>query len=139
MTDPNNWRIICKKNIWGVADYYQKSILRTRPEDKLIIYVKGGLLAGIFEVASEPYKNHQQLFQTHKVWGKGESFPNRVNLNPLLILTEPIDIRSLLPRLEFIRNKKVWASYFFRAMLLIPQSDYEIIQSAMHERSKPLK
>lgn len=43
------------------------------------------------------------------------------------VLPEPADIRPLLPKLEFVKNKKSWGFYFMSGFREIAKEDYNIV------------
>jgi predicted RNA-binding protein len=59
-----------------------------------------------------------------------EVFPYRVKLKPVKIFDEPLDFKTLIPKLEFITNKKQWTGHLRTAMRTIPEEDYEYIMKA---------
>ncbi len=59
---------------------------------------------------------------------KSESFPYRIKLKPLKIFAKPVNFKSLIPELKFIKNKKKWSGHLMgKAMREIPEEDFELV------------
>ena len=128
ITTRENWEVIKDKNIWGVSERHKKTIMTVKIGDKLVFYVKQEVrgkeklppaIVGIYEVASEPYKDETEIF-------KGGLFPWRIRIKP--IKTGYLEFKPLIPKLKFIKNKDAWTGYLMgRAMRQIPEEDYKLI------------
>jgi len=134
VTTEENWKIIRKSNIWGVPERARRIIENVEPGDMLAIYVIQTRLrdkivpsrfVGIFEASSKPFYDESKLFVKYK----GKAFPYRIRLKPVRIFHKPLYVKSLVPRLSFIRNKRFWTVYFRRAMFEIPKEDFATIIS----------
>jgi predicted RNA-binding protein len=133
VTNEENWRVVKEKNVWGVAERFKSAIQRVKPGDKLIFYVMQtkkdkevvpSRIVGIYEVISEPYRDSTKIF---KAYGSESTFPYRVKLKPAKIFDKPLFFKELVPKLSFIRNKQRWSGSLRRAMVEIPEKDYNII------------
>ena len=133
VTTEANWNVVREKNVWGVGERFKKAIQRVKPGDKLIFYVMQtrknkdvipSRITGIFEAASEPYKESTKIF---KPYGTENTFPYRVKLKPIKIFEKPINFKKLVPKLSFIKNKQKWTGSLRRAMIEIPEKDYKTI------------
>lgn len=138
-TNRENWEIIKKKNLWGVPKRNKKSIERSNPGDKILIFVKQesvgdtvlpSAITAAFEIRSEPFEDVSQVFIKPLTMPGEETFPYRVKLKPVKIFDEPLDFKSLIPKLEFIANKKQWTGHLRTAMRTIPEDDYEYTMKA---------
>jgi predicted RNA-binding protein len=49
ITNKDNWNIIANECIWGVKYNQKRNLERIEIGDKIIFYVKGGIVKGIFE------------------------------------------------------------------------------------------
>ncbi|WP_048152773.1 EVE domain-containing protein [Methanolacinia paynteri] len=138
-TNRDNWKIIRKKNIWGVPKRNKNSIERSNPGDKITIFVRQenagdtilpSAITGAYEITSKPFEDQSEVFVKPPTMPGEEVFPYRVKLKPVKIFDEPLDFKSLIPKLEFITNKKQWTGHLRTAMRTIPEEDYEYIMKA---------
>ena len=128
ITTRENWRIIKERNIWGVEERHLKTLRRVKIGDKLVFYIKQKIgkgevyppmIAGIYEVASEPFMDEEKIFS-------GGLYPWRIRIKPIKF--GEIEFKPLIPRLKFIKNKKKWTGHLMgRAMREIPEEDYMLI------------
>ena len=81
-------------------------------------------ITGIFEAISEPYKDSTKIF---KPYGSEQTFPYRVKLKPIIMFEKPVNFKELVPKLSFIKNKQRWSGALRRAMVEIPEKDYNLI------------
>lgn len=132
-----NAEVVDKKHAWGVAKHYNKTIARVKKGDTLLIYAmqaKVGddllpsVITGEYLVMSDVYEDNSQIFQTPTFLGN-ECFPLRLKLKPLKLFKPPIEFKPLIPKLEFITNKKMWTGHIRGAMRVIPEEDYQNIIS----------
>jgi predicted RNA-binding protein len=138
-TNRENWEVIKTKKLWGVPKRNKKSIERSNPGDKILIFVrqeKAGdeiipsAITGAFEIVSEPFEDESPVFKKPPTMPGEEFFPYRVKLKPVEVFEEPLDFKSMIPKLEFITNKKQWTGHLRTAMRTIPDADYEYIMKA---------
>jgi predicted RNA-binding protein len=130
VTNQENWEVIREKNIWGVEERHRNSILKVKPGDKLLIYVMGTKkenetlpprIVAAYEAISEMFTDSSRIF-------KGKLYPLRIRLRPIVIFSRLLDFRELVPRLSFIKNKRVWAGYIRgKAMREISKGDFETV------------
>jgi predicted RNA-binding protein len=128
VTNPENWTIIREKKVWGVTERYKDKIKRVKPGDFLIFYVKPKKIAGIFKAVTESFKDEEEIFIGTEFW-EGKIFPYRIKLQPYTILKAPVAFEKLIPRLTFIKNKRVWGVYFRKQMQSISSMDFKRILS----------
>ncbi|MBP2132191.1 putative RNA-binding protein [Methanomicrobium sp. W14] len=138
-TNRDNWEIIRKNNIWGVPKRNKKSIERSKPGDKILIFVKQetvedtiipSAITAAFEIASKPFEDTAPLFIRPPSMHGDESFPYRIRLRPIKIFPEELDFKALIPKLNFITNKKQWTGHLRTAMRTVPDEDYDFIMKA---------
>ena len=128
VTNMDNWNIVKKRKTWGVSDRHKGQMEKVELGDILAFYVKGNQLAGTFKAISKPFKSDEVIFNSTG-FIKAEQFQYRVKLEPLLVLEKPIRFDGLVPKLQFIFNKKKWGTRLMgRAMFTIPKEDYELIE-----------
>ncbi|RLI82992.1 EVE domain-containing protein [Archaeoglobales archaeon] len=135
ITTADNWEVIKKHKVWGVSKRYEKTISQVKPGDVLIFYVmqtkeKDKVLppriVGKAKVSSEVFRDSTKIF---KGYGKEQTFPLRVKLTDLKEFQKPINFKELVPKLEFIKNKKYWTGYLRRAMVKLDENDVEVVMS----------
>jgi len=138
ITNEENWKIVKEKNIWGVPERHKNTIAKVKPGDKLLIYLKQErdkdkvVEPGIVAVydTSEVFKDGKKIFKSPPGMGN-EIFPLRIKLKPVKIFSTPIDFKSLIPRLKFIKNKQKWVGHIQgKAMREIPEEDFKLIMSS---------
>nr|MDO8081699.1 EVE domain-containing protein [Candidatus Freyarchaeota archaeon] len=132
ITNAENWEVVKNKKVWGVTDRHKNKISQVKPGDILIFYItKSYKVGGIMKADSEPYMGTEKIFSPTGFAAK-EIFPNRVKLKSQIIVDKPINFKELVPKLKFIKNKKVWAgSLQGKTMRLIPKEDYETIWTVL--------
>jgi len=120
-----NWEIVRKTNIIGSE--YKSKINLVKEEDIIIIYIKSPYtsIVGIFKVILF-YKDTKPIFH-EKV------YPYRLKLKPIKIAKKSVKIQSLLDDLNFIRNKKKWASNIYggKGIIQLSLKDYNTINKAL--------
>ncbi|RLI81303.1 EVE domain-containing protein [Archaeoglobales archaeon] len=136
ITTSENWKVIKQKNIWGVPERHKNTIAKVKPGDKFLIYLKQERdkdkiveprIAAAYEATSEVFKDSSRIFKSPLGIGN-ESFPLRIKLKPIKIFEKPVDFKSLIPKLKFIKNKQKWTGHLMgKAMRQIPEEDYNLI------------
>jgi len=136
ITNEENWEIIKKNKIWGVAEKHQNTISKVKKGDRCLIYVKQekigdelkeSRIVGEYEVISEVFKDSKRIFKSPPNM-RNESFPYRIKLKPIKVFKKPIEFKPLIPKLNFIKNKRKWSGHLMgRAMRQIPEEDYRLI------------
>ena len=139
ITNEENWNVIRKNNVWGVPERHKNTIARVKPGDKLLIYLKQERdkdkiieprIAAAYEVTSQVFKDSSRIFKSPPSMGN-ESFPLRIKLKPIKIFDKPVDFKSLIPKLNFIKNKQKWSGHLMgKAMREIPEEDYKLIMDS---------
>jgi predicted RNA-binding protein len=62
---------------------------------------------------------------------KGKVYPLRIRLRPIAVFSKPLDFRELVPKLGFIKNKRMWVGHIRgKAMREIPKGDFETVLEA---------
>ena len=133
VTNEENWKVVRKRNVWGVPERNKRQIDGVKVGDFLIFYVMPQRVMGIFKAVVEPFESREQIFSWGE-FGKWELFPHRVKLEPVIIREEPLQFKKLIPHLKFIYNKKNWTGHLRRAMRTIPKEDYDVVFSAISRR-----
>ncbi len=138
ITTEENWKVIKEKNIWGVQQRHKNTIAKVKPGDKCLIYVMSTKrdkdvipprIVAAYEVISEVFEDRSRIFKSPS--GKSsEIYPYRIKLKPIKIFEKPLDFKSLIPELKFIKNKKRWTGHIQgKAMREIPKEDFKLILS----------
>ena len=136
VTNRANFEVVKGKGIWGVTDRYSNKIAEVKSGDTLIFYLmqerseSGDILptaiGGAFVAKSKVFKDSKKIF-------KGEVYPNRIRVEPLIVPNTPVLFKPLVQKLSFIKNKQYWSGYFRRAMLKIPERDCKLILGALEK------
>ncbi|WAI01367.1 EVE domain-containing protein [Methanogenium organophilum] len=138
-TNRNNWEIIKNKNLWGVPKRNKNSIERSKPGDKILIFVRQekvgdailpSAITTAFEISSKPFEDETEVFKKPVTMLGEEVFPYRVKLKLIKIFKEEFDFKTLISNLEFITNKKQWTGHLRTAMRTILEEDYEYMLKA---------
>lgn len=135
-----NFEIVKQNLIWGVSDHHMSELTRVKPGELCAFYLisenygrerKDSAIGGIFEVASEPYKDTTTIFFPKKTTSKRASqevYPHRIQLKILTIFDPEISFKQLIPELTFITNKKRYSGHVMgKAMREIPDRDMALI------------
>lgn len=131
ITNKENWNVIANEHIWGVKYSQKRNIERIEIGDKIIFYVKGGILKGIFESNSMMYESKEKLFNPHPLYNQNEIYSLRIKLNLITPSILESNIMKILENISFIIKKKNWAVYFFRTLIKISKEDYLNIKKSM--------
>jgi predicted RNA-binding protein len=133
VTNQENWEVIRERNIWGVEERHRNTISKVKPGDRLLIYVMGTKkeneslsprIVAVYEAVSEVFTDPSRLF-------KGKVYPLRIRLRPIAVFSKPLDFRELVPKLGFIKNKRMWVGHIRgKAMREIPKVDFETVLEA---------
>ncbi|MEI6840961.1 MAG: EVE domain-containing protein [Methanomicrobiales archaeon] len=138
ISNRSNSEIVIKKNIWGVSNKYLLKISQVKPGDSLLLYTGQQMvekelippkITAVFEITSNFYEDQSKIFTSPLKLGD-EIFPYRIHLKLIKIFKPPVDFKSLIPKLNFITNKKMWTGHIRgKAMRSIPEDDYQFIIS----------
>lgn len=134
ITNSENWEVTRSKLVWGVSDRHRRTLARVKKGDFLVFYkvmeasgdeIHPPQVVGAFRAASNPFYDAKPVF-------KGDLYPHRVRVEPYVVPEKPVNFRDLIPKLEFIKNKRRWHTHLFgRAMRQIPERDFELILEAL--------
>jgi len=137
ITNRDNWNVIKKKKVWGVAKRHKNTISKVKSGDTLIFYVKQERkdkqilepkIVGIYEVVSEPFTDSSKIFKSPP--HLNETYPLRIKIKPVKL--GEVDFKSLIPKLKFITNKRKWSGHLMgKAMREIPEKDYKLIKGLL--------
>ncbi len=136
ITTGENWEVIRSRNVWGVSERHRNTIARVKKGDRLLIYLKQERkedrveeprIVAEYEVSSEVFRDSSRIFKSPKGLGN-ETFPFRINITPVEVFKVPVEFKPLIPKLEFIKNKKKWTGHLMgKAMREISEKDYRLI------------
>lgn len=139
ITTRENWEVIRSRNVWGVSERHRNTIARVKKGDRLLIYLKQERkedrieeprIVAEYEVFSEVFRDPSRIFKSPKGM-VSETFPFRINITPVEVFSVPVEFKPLIPKLEFIENKKKWTGHLMgKAMKEISEKDYRLILSA---------
>jgi predicted RNA-binding protein len=138
VTNSDNWAVTKKTNILGASAKYKNTLSRVKKGDKCLVYVKGQVISGEtigpkivaqYKIASTVFEDSRKMFVTPPNT-PDETFQLRLRLEPVTVFEPPIEFKPLIQRLSFLPNKTYWTGPIRgRAMVQIPQSDYDSIIS----------
>jgi predicted RNA-binding protein len=117
----------------GVDIKNRRKALRIGPEDRVLYYVsdKKGF-AATATVTSDNFEDHERIWKHHN---DQETFPYRVELSPDVVLEEPeyVDGYQVGPTLEYVKKwpPDLWPLAFFGMLHIIPQRDFNFIESEL--------
>lgn len=141
ISNRDNWNVIRDNNLFAVTKRDVNKINKLNLGDKILIYlsqqrletqeVLPPVISGAYEVISDAFEDDKVKFLAPPRL-VDESFPLRVKLKPLHIMAKPLEFKPLINDLEFITNKKNWASHLQgRSIREIPEADYLLINKRM--------
>ena len=131
ITNQKNWDIINDKGVWGVSQTYMNILSQVEMGDKILFYIKGGKVKGIFMAISKMYKNNEKVFNSTSIFKENEIFPYRINIKRISNEIIGISVYNILQNLKITKDKKNWGACFFRAMIKISIEDYKILEQKM--------
>ena len=117
----------------GVDTKNRRKALRIGPEDRVLYYVsdKKGF-AATATVTSDNFEDHERIWKHHN---DQETFPYRVELSPDIVLEESeyVDGYQVGPTLEYVKKwpPDLWPLAFFGMLHIIPQRDFNFIESEL--------
>lgn len=140
ITNRENWKVVQRNKIWGVAERHRNTIAKVEPGDQFLFYLiseisnqlrKESSVGGVAEGASAVFRDTKRIFESGSVRKKTEIFPLRINLSYVRSFKEEIPFKPLIPDLAFIRNKRKWSGHIQgKAMRMISRDDFETILNA---------
>ncbi len=124
-----NWGVVKKKNIIGSRNEKVKLI---KKNDIILVYIIKPLcsIVGAFNVESYVYSKN--------ILFKGGLYPHRLNLTPIKVLENPIDIKTLIQSLDFILNKIKWNGHFLgvRGVRKLSNKDFNTIYDVINSEKR---
>ena len=118
-----------------MADRHRNTIAKVKLGDKYLIYVMSHRrdkeimpphVVAVYEVASEVFRDTTKIFKSPP--DRKETYPLRIKLSQIKIFLKPVDFKSLIPELSFIKNKRRWTGHIQgKAMREIPEEDFQLI------------
>lgn len=83
-----NWKKCLENHVWGADDNRAQQIKKMQKNDEIIVYLVGMKLIAICKVISDYY------YDETKIWKDG-IYPHRVQIEPVKIPSNPIDIKKI--------------------------------------------
>lgn len=121
--DEKNFDVVKNKNIIG--SNYKSKIDKINENDILIFYIKNPqcTISGIGNVASK-YQDNTNIFYNGQ-------YSYRLKIKSLNIFDKPINIRDLIDKFSFVKNKSKWQLYLFgsRGLRELSKNDFDIINN----------
>jgi predicted RNA-binding protein len=123
-----NLPMILGKKVIGIKRRYFKSLRELSKGDEFIIYIKGKEIIGVFELASN-------LFQGQSLIFPDEVYPLRFRIKKRGRTKIKIFINQLIPKLDFIKNKKYWTCNIQgKPFILLSRKDFKLLEDYLHEK-----
>jgi hypothetical protein len=132
IADRESWLECAKIGSFGLEKAPGR-LKEAQPEDPIIAYIRGeSIFAGLGKLTSPYYHD------TKQVWEDG-LYPHRINISVNLDFSSAIDVRSLIDRLDFIKDKPHWSVFFRGGVAKIPYSDFETIKASIERQNLKTK
>lgn len=147
ISNHENWEILKKNNIWGVSHRNLTAIAKINIGDLILVYVSSKykdkkvispvVITGSYETISSVYEDITKIFLTQERKPE-EVFPFRIKLKPLNIFREPVEFKPLIPKLNFIKNKRMWNGHIRgKGIREIPEEDYNLVIKSYLDLASP--
>lgn len=125
-----NFEVVQEELLWGSTSYHERSLRKISQDDKVVFYLKGGNLGGIYTVCSEIQENEEEIFPRSNI-------ELVVKLKPLIV--PKMDKFShfnerLIQNLSFIEKKDQWGMYMQNFARELSSEDYNIIEGEMKKQ-----
>lgn len=121
---------ILENNGFRLIGFNERSHLAEKLEPGDLIFVYIG--SRVSKIAGYVIVNDKFYWDNELLWD--DVFPKRVKIEPGVILKEKIDIRSLIDRLSFVKNKLRYGMSFLAGLREIPCDDGEILKKEIERR-----
>lgn len=137
ISNRENAEVVINQDVWGVSKRFINQISKVRPGDRLLVYIRNKIvdkdttlppaIVGAFQITSMVYEDSSKIFHPLPIQ-PNEIFPLRIRLKPIKIFNPPVEFKPLVPKLQFITNKKQWVGHIRgQAIRIIPEDDYQLI------------
>jgi len=127
-----NVSVIKEKKIIGFKKKFLKLLKKLSLNDEAIIYIKGKKIMGLFQINSKLFEESDDIFE-------GDLYPLRLKLKNKGRIIKKEFINSLIPRLEFIKNKKYWAGSFQgKSIINLSKKDFKLLKDYLNRKELPL-
>jgi predicted RNA-binding protein len=125
ISNVSNYKVTISNNIWGVESKYKSKLEQLKIGDKIIFYLKGKLIGGIFEVKSELFFDNDKIFN-------GGIYPYRIKLKPIKSFDNIYPLTDeMIKNLDLFNYKdKRWKlTLFGRTILALTDKDFNYLKS----------
>ena len=102
-----NWNIVNDKGVWGVTKHYTNIRSQVNIGDKLLFYIKGGKVKGIYEALSTMFEDKEIIFFPISLWNKDENFTYRIKIKRVSRDVVELNIYDILNNLAVTKIKKI--------------------------------
>ncbi|MFH1237904.1 MAG: EVE domain-containing protein [archaeon] len=125
VTDEDNWKIIRDKEIYGFNDKTKKLLEKLNENDLVIVYIKGKLIGGCFEIKS--------LKEESKIKFNGGGYPYKIKLKKIIVPESPMDFtKNMIDSISIFKDKKKWGTILMgRATKEITKKDYYFLEERL--------
>lgn len=123
-----NVHIIKHEGIVGFKERFLKSLKNLSKGDEVIVYIKGKKLMGIFNLNSLLFKDEKKIFPD-------EIYPLRFKIKKKGKIKRKIFVDELIPKLDFITNKKHWMGNFQgKSFIVLSRKDFKLLENYLNEK-----
>lgn len=132
----NAWVFVASRKNWQDVVESKSFCLERSPNklklavvgDPCVAYIKGeSIFAGLGEIIKSYYYEEATI-------RKDPLSPHRVGIELDLDFSHTIDIRSLIDKLDFMKNQASWQVFLKSGVVRVPVSDFEMVRTAMERQ-----
>lgn len=116
---------LLSKNLWAFSAT-APNLKYFNEGDRAVVYLAGKenrFFTADFAIVSKPYEAEKNSQEPDWL----AMFPNRVKIENINIWKEPLPIRDVIDKLDFIKDKKNYGLYFRQSTKIIEEKDFYTI------------
>ncbi|MEO9296019.1 MAG: AAA family ATPase [Nitrososphaera sp.] len=131
VTSDENWVNCVKHNALGSEDNRALKMKMIKAGDKILVYLKGMKLAGIYSV------NKEYFHDTTRIW-EDDIYPHRIGITPHKVPSRHIEITDLYNN-KIKPEKGEARGYFGQTIRELPEDEYRLFESVIEAtQTKPI-
>ena len=125
ITNEDNWKIIRDNEIYGFNEKTKRDSNKLSVGDLVVIYIKGKLIGGIFEIIS--------LNEQTKIKFKESDYPYKIKLRKIFVPNHPLEFtKDMINQISIFKNKIRWGTILMgRATKEIEKTDFHYIKKIL--------
>jgi len=152
-TPTNHWIVVSSVDNWertkelgftiqGFKSRHRKKAEKMQPGDKLVYYCTAvKAFAGVTTITSTYFESNERIWESKNPKRAAEEYPFRVHIEPDLALTNEafVSAEPLARQMEYAQRwpAEHWTLAFQGNLHLIPESDYDLIRTALETAATP--